>query len=99
MRIAAPIQLPPEQERQLRSAADSQTVSVRFSQRAQIICLAAAGKQDIQIAASLGITRQKASRWRQRFLKHGVAGLMKDAPRPGRKPRISVRATRVLVWR
>jgi transposase len=61
--------------------------------------LAAAGKQDIQIAASLGISRQKASRWRRRFLKHGVEGLMKDAPRPGRKPRISVRATRVIVWR
>jgi transposase len=99
MRIAAAVQLSPDQERQLRSAADSQTVSVRFSQRAQIICLAAAGKQDIQIAASLGISRQKASRWRRRFLKHGVEGLMKDAPRPGRKPRISVRATRVIVRR
>jgi len=58
MRIAAPVHLSPDQEQQLRSAAESQTVSVRFSRRAPIICLAAAGQQDIQIAASLGITRQ-----------------------------------------
>ena len=99
MRIAAPVQLSPDQEQQLRSAAESQTVSVPFSQRAQIICLAAAGQQDIQIAASLGITRQKASRWRQRFRQHGVEGLLQDAPRPGRKPRISGRTIQAIVRR
>ncbi len=99
MRIATPVHLSPDQEQQLRSAAERQTVSVRFSQRAPIICLAAAGQQDIQIAASLGITRQKASRWRQRFRQHGVEGLMQDAPRPGRKPRISGRAIQAIVRR
>jgi transposase len=36
----------------------------------------------------LSITRKKASRWRKRFLRHGLAGLNKDAPRPGRTPTI-----------
>jgi transposase len=46
--------------------------------------LAAAGKQDLEIAAEIGISNQKAARWRKRFLKLGLAGLEKDAPRPGR---------------
>ena len=45
--------------------------------------LAAAGKQDLKIAADIGISNQKASRWRKRFLALGLAGLEKDAPRLG----------------
>jgi transposase len=51
--------------------------------------LAAAGKQDLQIAAEIGISNQKAARWRKRFLEMGLAGLEKDAPRPGRTPTIT----------
>ncbi len=51
--------------------------------------LAAAGKQDLEIAAEIGISNQKAARWRKRFLKLGLAGLEKDAPRPGRTPTIT----------
>jgi transposase len=50
--------------------------------------LAAAGKQDLEIAAEIGVSNQKAARWRKRFLKAGLAGLEKDAPRPGRTPSI-----------
>jgi transposase len=50
--------------------------------------LAAAGKQDLEIAAEIGISNQKAARWRKRFLQAGCAGLEKDAPRPGRTPSI-----------
>jgi transposase len=51
--------------------------------------LAAGGKQDLEIAAEIGISNQKAARWRKRFLKMGLAGLEKDAPRPGRTPTIT----------
>jgi transposase len=51
--------------------------------------LAAAGKQDLEIAAEVGISNQKAARWRKRFLEMGLAGLEKDAPRPGRTPTIT----------
>ena len=50
--------------------------------------LAAEGKQNKEIAAQLGISVQKAARWRERFLALGVEGLEKDAPRPGRTPKI-----------
>jgi len=45
--------------------------------------------QDLEIAAEVGISNQKAARWRKRFLKPGIAGLEKDAPRPGRTPTIT----------
>lgn len=43
----------------------------------------------MEIAAEVGISNQKAARWRKRFLKLGLAGLEKDAPRPGRSPTIT----------
>jgi transposase len=57
-------------------------------ERAKIILLSAAGLQDIAIAAELRISNQKAARWRKRFLAAGLAGLERDAPRPGRTPSI-----------
>jgi transposase len=62
---------------------------IRQVQRAQIILLAADGKQDLEIAVALNISNQKAARWRKRFLQRGLAGLEKDATRPGRTPTIT----------
>jgi hypothetical protein len=50
-----------------------------------LLTLAAAGQQAKEIAAGLTITPKKVSRWRERFLALGVAGLENDAPRRGRK--------------
>ena len=91
MRVASSISLTETVVKELGQAANSRSVSVRFAQRARIILLASEGKQDIEIASLLNITRQKAARWRQRYLSSGVEGLKKDAPRPGRKPKISRR--------
>lgn len=97
MRVAPLIQLTPEQNFQLSKVARSMSNSVRFAQRAKIILQAAEGKQDIQIAKDLGLSRQKAARWRARFIKSGLDGLRKDAPRPGRKKTISVSKTKAVV--
>ena len=42
-----------------------------------------------EIAGALGVSRPTVQLWRQRFLGLRLAGLEKDAPRPGRIPRIS----------
>jgi transposase len=89
MRVARPIELNPEQQEALEQCARARSRSVRVVERARIVLLAAAGKQDKEIAADLGITAHKAARWRNRFLDLGLAGLEKDAPRTGRTPRIS----------
>jgi transposase len=56
----------------------------RLVERSRIVLRAADGLQDREIAAELGITPEKAARWRKRFLAGGTEALAKDAPRPGR---------------
>ena len=70
----------------LQRQATSGLTSRRLAERCQIVLLATEGKNNEQIAALLGITRQKAARWRARFRQSGRAGLEHDAPGRGRKP-------------
>ena len=97
MRIAPKVVVSIEQRAQLESWAKARRVPVRLAQRAQIVLLAAEGKQDIEIADELDIGRRNAARWRKRFLELGIAGIERDAPRPGRKRRISDRAVKKIV--
>ena len=55
------------------------------------VLLAAEGKTDLEIAASLRISNKKAARWRQRFLKAGFAGLEKRrfSTRPKTRPSVA----------
>ena len=89
MRVAPPIHLNSEQKQALEQCGRGRSLPLRLVERARIVLLAAAGKQDKEIAAELEITPHRAARWRQRYLEHGLAGLEKDAPRPGRTPKIS----------
>ena len=99
MRIAPAITLGPEQRTLLESQARSRSLPVRVAERARIVLLAASGQPDKEIAAVMAVTPKKVSRWRKRFLALGVAGLQKDAPRPGRKPTIGTRLTNTPVRR
>ena len=91
MRRAPVITLSPEQRTVLESQARGRSLPLRVVERARIVLFAAAGQQDKDIAAAWSMTPKKVARWRKRFLALGVAGLLKDAPRPGRKPTISAR--------
>src|SRR5712692_6255879 len=88
MRIAPRVVLTEDQERTLHQWARGRSLTARQVERARVVLLAAAGKQDLEIAAEIGISNQKAARWRKRFLEMGWLGLEKDAPRPGRTPSI-----------
>lgn len=90
MRIAAPVRLKDEQRAKLAQYARGRSIAKRVVERARIILQAAEGKQDREIAADLGVERHTVSRWRARFLERGVAGIEKDAPRPGRVRQIDV---------
>jgi len=89
MRVAPPVVIDDSQRETLRQWARSRSLSARQVERARVVLLAADGKSDLEIAASLHITNKKAARWRKRFLKVGLSGLEKDASRPGRKPAIA----------
>jgi hypothetical protein len=53
--------------------------------RAKLVLLAAQGRPNDQIAASLSVPRQIVSKWRKRFFEERLAGL-EDEPRTGRPP-------------
>lgn len=89
MRVAPKIELTAEQKTTLSSWSNGRKTPVRLAERARVVLLAAEGRQDIQIAAALTMTPKKVARWRRRFLAKGLAGLEKDAPRPGRSPSIA----------
>ena len=91
MRIAVDIALSDDEVAQLGKLSKSRSVSVRLAERSQIILLAGAGMTNEEIGGELGITRQKAGRWRKRYVESGIEGISRDAPRPGRKPKISSR--------
>jgi transposase len=97
MRIAPAITLSTEQRKQLETWARSRRAPRRMAERAQMIMLAAEGRQNREIARAVGRTRQAVARWRQRFSERGLAGIEKDAPRTGRKPKISVARVAMIV--
>lgn len=97
MRVAPSVALNPEQRALLEQHSRSRSLPVRVVERARIILLAEAGKQNKAIADELGISVQKAARWRGRFLTLGLVGLEKDAPRPGRTPSISKKTVQRVV--
>ena len=59
--------------------------------------MAAQGRLSQDIAAELDVSRPTVQLWRQRFLALRLARLEKDAPRPGRVPRISPPTVRAVV--
>jgi transposase len=52
--------------------------------RAQIVLLAADGRQNDEIAVEVGISRATVGLWRKRFAESRLSGIEKDAPRGGR---------------
>jgi transposase len=65
--------------------------------RARMVLGAAAGHANHRLAKELGISRPTLLRWRQRYRDAGVAGLLKDAPRPGRRKRIGAEKVEAIV--
>src|SRR5450759_2816976 len=91
MRIAERIVLSPEERSTLKAWEKGRSLPLRVVQRARIIRLAADGMQNQDVAKEVGVSCPTVHLWRQRFLALRLPGLEKDAPRPGRIPRIRAR--------
>jgi transposase len=87
-RVAETIVLSEKEQITINEWAKSKKMPLRVVQRARIIQMAAANHENQEIAATLDISHPTVQLWRERFLALRVAGLEKDAPRPGRIPRI-----------
>jgi len=71
-----------EQERlELDNAASSRMTSVRLAARAKAIQMAADKTPSYKIAEHLGVATNTIGRWRSRYAKYRMAGLVKDRPR------------------
>jgi transposase len=57
--------------------------------RARIVLMWADGAGVTAIVRALGKTKKTAYRWRDRYIERGIAGLQRDASRPGRKKPLS----------
>jgi len=97
LRVAPAITLTPELRKGLTRWSQGRRVSVRVSERARIILLAARGLQNQEIAAQLNIVPRTVARWRDRFAARGIAGIKSDASRPGRTPKVGAELVQRIV--
>jgi transposase len=87
--VAAALQCDAGQKKRLEDLVRAGKTPQKIVQRAQIILLAARGMSNNRIAKAVKTTRPTVLLWRERFERLGCPGLLKDWPRPGRKPKIS----------
>ena len=83
-----PIILTDEEHEQLASIVRSHSIPYGLVTRAKIILMTAENIPNSEIAEKLSLSTQSVSKWRQRYLKHGISGLH-DELRQGRPRSIS----------
>jgi transposase len=88
VRVAPRIILTDAERRQLTTWSHGRTTPQRLVLRAGIVLRAAQGTENRTIAEEFHTDADTVARWRRRFLVHRLNGIQKDAPRPGRKPRL-----------
>lgn len=86
MRRACEIVLDDNERSTLEKWSKGRLTPLRLVTRAKILLLAADGLENKVIAQQLNVGRDTVATWRQRFAKQRLAGIVKDAPRGGRKP-------------
>jgi len=69
----------------------------KVASRAAIILGAADGRSNRQLAKALGTSRPTIILWRRRYAEVGIPGLLRDAPRPGRRRRLSAKKVQAIV--
>jgi len=85
-KAATPIVLSEAEQETLQSWLRAGTSEQRMVERARIVLAAAAGEGTNEIARALGTRPARVSKWRTRFARERLAGLV-DEPRPG-APRV-----------
>jgi transposase len=94
-RIAQPLTVTEEQKQALLIMQRYLKMEKRYTQRAAIILLSAAGKSLKEIIDVTGMSRPVVNKWRQRFRLQGMEGLQ-DAPRSG-KPAVITAGQKAMV--
>ncbi len=77
-----------EEQQTLEQWARRPTTAQGLAQRARLVLACALTKTNGEIAATAGVTRQTVGRWRHRFVRKRLQGLL-DEPRPGAPRKIT----------
>ena len=85
MKMAPVITLSDEERKTLEAWSRGRSTQARRVSRAKVVLMAADGMTNESIAAELGTSKPTVGRWRSRFASRRIAGIEKDATRPGRK--------------
>ena len=94
---ASPLPVDPNVRKRLRRLAASGKTPQKIALRARIILRAAEGRANHAIAKDLKISRPTVILWRSRFAQAGVQGILKDAPRPGRRKAMDAESVKRVV--
>jgi transposase len=86
---AKPLRLSARERELLEGFARAGSTPQKIVLRIRIILRSADGVANHGVAAELVTSRPTVLRWRQRFEQAGLEGLLEDAPRPGRKRRLT----------
>lgn len=97
MRVALPITLTDDEAKTLTKWSRGRSTPARLVLRARIVLRAEEGMSNAAIAEELGTDRECVGRWRKRFAEKRVAGIERDAPRPGRKQSIPVATVKKVI--
>ncbi len=81
-RPLAPLTLTTEERETLDRWVQRRKTAQALAQRARLVLAAADGRSNKAIVTMLRVTRQTVTKWRQRFLRQRLDGLL-DEPRPG----------------
>ncbi len=94
---ARALPLGPEDREWLQALARGRNTPQKVALRARIVLGAAEGRPNHRLAQELGVSRPTVLLWRQRYAAAGVPGVLRDAPRPGRRKRIGARKVETIV--
>src|SRR3974390_3276559 len=97
MKKAPGIVLSDSERKTLETWSRGRSTQARLVLRARIVLAAAEGKLNETIAAELETSKPTVGRWRRRFATLRLAGIEKDAPRPGRMPAVPAKTVNLIV--
>ena len=81
--------LPPADRRQLADVVANGNTPQKLAVRARIMLMLADRVRPSHIATRLALSRNHVHYWLRRYVAQGVSGVLHDAPRPGRRKRIT----------
>jgi transposase len=81
--------LPPADRAQLVDVVANGNTPQKLAVRAQILVMLADRVRPSHVAARLALSRNHVHYWVRRYVAQGVSGVLHDAPRPGRRKRIT----------